>query len=456
MSILHDSPVVDESTGRQSVPPWPGRGGTAGPDAEGPYGSYGPSGPGGYGGSGGSGGPGGYGWPPSPVRRPRRHRLILTAAAAVVAIAGGMGAFFGVQGNGTTAGNASATANRTLTTSQIAAAVDPGLVDINTTLGYQNGAAAGTGIVLTSSGEILTNNHVVEGATSITATDVGNGQTYKATVVGYDQTDDLAVIQLRGASGLKTAPVGDSSGVAVGQRVVGLGNAGGKGGTPSVAAGNVTATGQSITASDQSASTSEQLTGLIETDAPIQAGDSGGPLVSSAGQVIGMDTAASSGFQFQPSTQNQATQSFAIPINKALSIANQIKAGSSSSTVHVGATGFLGVELATSSSAAPGPGGNDGGNGFAGNGVGNGSGAGGGVSSGAVVAGVVPGTPAAQLGLTGGDTIVSLGGQAVGSPSDIQKVMNGYHPGDKVSVTWIDQFGQSQSGTLTLANGPVG
>ena len=155
------------------------------------------------------------------------------------------------------------------------------------------GDALGTGIVLTSNGEILTNNHVINGATSVSVTDIGNGKTYKATVVGYDVSQDIAVLQLSGASGLTTASTGDSSSVSVGDSVVALGNAGGVGGTPWVAAGSVTALNQSITASDESSGSSERLTGLIETNADIQAGDSGGPLVNSHGQVIAMDTAAS-------------------------------------------------------------------------------------------------------------------------------------------------------------------
>ena len=182
-----------------------------------------------------------------------------------------------------------------LTPSQIASRVDPGLVDVTSTLGYQGAKAMGTGIVLTSNGEILTNNHVINGATSVSVTDIGNGKTYKATVVGYDVSQDIAVLQLSGASGLTTATTGDSSMVKVGDSVVALGNAGGVGGTPSVAAGSVTALNQSITASDEGAATSEQLSGLIETNADIQAGDSGGSLVNSYGQVIGVDTAASSG-----------------------------------------------------------------------------------------------------------------------------------------------------------------
>ena len=151
--------------------------------------------------------------------------------------------------------------------------------------------------MLSSNGVVLTNNHVINGATAIKVTDIGNGKTYTATVVGYDASHDVAVIQLQGASGLTTASLGNSSTVQTGDNVTALGNAEGKGGTPSVASGTVTALNQSITASDELSGVSEQLTGLIETNAPIQPGDSGGSLVNSYGQVIGMDTAASSSDQ---------------------------------------------------------------------------------------------------------------------------------------------------------------
>ena len=210
--------------------------------------------------------------------------------------------------------------------SAIAAKVDPGLVDINTTLGYAQQQAAGTGIVLSSNGVILTNNHVINGATKISVTDVGNQKTYTAKVVGYDRSHDIAVLQLQNASGLQTAPLATSH-ASVGQDVVGVGNAGGTGGTPSAAGGTVTALNQSITASDQGDGTSEQLTGLIETNADIQPGDSGGALVNTSGQVIGVDTAASAGYSFQFNGQSQGNQGFAIPINTALSIARQIEAG---------------------------------------------------------------------------------------------------------------------------------
>ncbi len=284
--------------------------------------------------------------------------------------------------------------------------------------------------MLTSNGEILTNNHVIAGATSIRVTDIGNGRTYPAKVVGYDQTKDIAVLQLQGASGLQTVDLGNSSSAAVGQKVVALGNALGKGGTPSVAAGHITGLNASITASDASAGTAENLTGLIHHNAPIQPGDSGGPLVNTYGQIVGINTAAFSGFQFKSS----GTQAFAIPINEATAIASQIVASHSSSTVHIGATGLLGVQITPANNAAA-------------NGIQAGSGA--------AVAGVVSGTPAAQTGLAAGDVITSPGGHPVTSPKGLQAALEQHHPGDSVTIGWTDQAGQSHTATVTLINGPA-
>jgi len=214
---------------------------------------------------------GNYPVPEPPHRRGRaRHALGLTATAAL-ALAVGAGAGVALSHGNSPSGSAAAASKTELSTSQIASRVDPGLVDVTSTLGYQQATAKGTGIVLTSNGEVLTNNHVINGATSVSVTDIGNGKTYKATVVGYDESQDVAVLQLSGASGLTTAPTGDSNTVQTGDSVVALGNAGGVGGTPSVAAGSVTALDQSITASDESSGTAEQLSGLIETNANIQA-----------------------------------------------------------------------------------------------------------------------------------------------------------------------------------------
>src|SRR5580658_6290595 len=295
--------------------------------------------------------------PPPPRRRNHRRGLVLTGAIALAAGAAAGGLISGLNRT-TAAGTATATSKTMLTASQIAARVDPALVDVVSTDGLQQATSEGTGIVLTSNGEILTNNHVIEGATSIKVTDIGNGKTYTATVVGYDASQDVAVLQLQGASGLTIASLGDSSSVQAGDTVVALGNAQGKGGTPSVAAGTVTALNQSITASDELSGASEQLTGLIEDNANIQPGDSGGSLVNSYGEVIGMDTAANTGYSFQSPTGQSGTgstgaeQAYAIPINEALSIAKQIEAGTTTASIHIGATAFLVVEIQSASQSS--------------------------------------------------------------------------------------------------------
>ncbi len=217
------------------------------------------------------------------------------------------------------------------------ASVGDGVVVISTNLAYQGNAAAGTGMVLTSSGEVLTNNHVISGATTINVVVPTTGQSYKADVLGYDRTADVALLQLEGASRLKTVSI-SSGALSAGAAVTALGNANGDGEiTP--AAGTVTGLGQSVTASDETAA-AEQLTGLIRTNAGLQPGDSGGPLVNGKGQVVGMDTAASTRFGFQ---NVPATEAYAIPIANALTVAHAISSGAASATVHVGATAFLGV-----------------------------------------------------------------------------------------------------------------
>jgi S1-C subfamily serine protease len=375
---------------------------------------------------------------------------------------------------GSTSSGASSTATATsktvLSTSQIAARVDPGLVDVVSTDGDQQATSEGTGIVLTSNGEVLTNNHVINGATAIKAIDIGNGKTYTAKVVGYTATQDVAVIQLQNASGLTIASLGNSSSVQSGDSVVALGNAEGKGGTPSVAAGTVTALNQSITASDDLSGVNEQLTGLIEDNADIQPGDSGGSLVNSYGQVIGMDTAASSASSgssespFQSpsgqSGQSAPEQAYAIPINEAVSIAQQIEAGTTTTDIHIGATAFLGVEIQSASeSSGSGAGGQSGFGGFGGqSGFGGGqSGSGGGQSgtSGVSLGGTLAGSPAANAGLGEGDEITAIGGQSVSTSQDLSQALVKYHPGDSISVTWVDQTGQSHTSTLTLASGPA-
>ena len=303
--------------------------------------------------------------------------------------------------------------------------VNPGIVDVNSDLGIDQSGAAGTGIVLTSNGEVLTNNHVINGATSVQVVDVGNGRTYTAMVVGTDKADDIAVLQLQGASGLSTVTIGNSANAAVGDAVAAFGNAGGVGGTPSIASGHITGLGQSITAYDEVTGTSENLDGLIQTDAAIQPGDSGGPLVDSRGQVIGMDTAASSSLHFRSQT---STAGFAIPINNALSIASQIEHGSASGNIHIGPQAFLGVQISqTQATATPG----------------------------VAISSTIPNEPAAGIGMQPGDVITAVDGVAVTTPDQLTKEMQKLHPGQSVSLAWVDGTGQRQSTSVTLASGPA-
>ncbi|HMH89978.1 MAG TPA: S1C family serine protease [Streptosporangiaceae bacterium] len=361
---------------------------------------------------------------PQPPRRPRR-RLLAGAAATVIAFGAGAGVAAwaaGVPGTSLTG----ALSSPQLSTAAIVKKIDPAVVDIVSTV--NNGEAAGTGIVLTSSGEVLTNNHVIDGATSISVTDVGNGQTYQASVTGYDASHDIAVLKLKGASGLATASVGDSSKVSVGSKVVAVGNAGGRGGPPSVAEGQVTGLNKQITATDQGSGTSETLTGVIRTNANIQPGDSGGPLLNTSGHVIGMDTAASSAQTDSATGESAPIQAFAIPINQAVATAHQIEAGTASDTVHIGATAFLGVAVSSQ----------------------------GGLSdNGAVIAGAVQGGAAAGAGIIAGDVITSVGGQAVTSANGLRDTLTAHHPGDTVKVTWQDRQGQTQSANVVLGSGPA-
>ena len=341
---------------------------------------------------------------------------------------------FGQLPSGTAPASGSGPSNA----SSIASRVDPGLVDVNITVDYGQARGAGTGMVLTPDGEVLTNNHVVDGATSISVTDVGNGKTYRAHVVGYDVSKDVAVLQLSGASNLQTVTIERSPKVSVGAKVAGIGNAGGAGGTPSYAGGTVTATGQSITASDDLSGTSERLTGMIETNANIQAGDSGGPLVNASGRVIGMNTAGSQNSQF---TSQQAGGAFAIPITVATGIATQILDGHSAGGVHVGPTAFLGVQIGQGASGAPGSG--------SGNGNAPASG------SGLPIAGVVSGGPAAKAGLAAGDVITSVDGHPVTSQSSLRRlIVNDLLPGQSVTVSYTAASGQHNSVTVVLGSGP--
>jgi len=356
------------------------------------------------------------------------------------------------------------TSSSTFNSAAIQDKVDPGLVDIISTLRYNSETADGTGMILSSTGLVLTNNHVIDGATNVIASLVTDtGKKYQARVVGYDDADDVALLQLVGASGLTTVKFGNSAQVRLGTRVLALGNAEGRGGvTP--AQGIINALNRSIQASDEGSGGTEDLNHMLQTDAPIQQGDSGGALANNAGQVIGMITAANN----STSGQSGGTLGFAIPINSALSIARQIAGGKGSSTVSIGLPGFLGVEVADSSSANPRRQASDE------------EQSGGGVSrpghqaacqstnqqldvpasiapaaSGALILGVLCGTPAQATGLAPGDVILSVDGQAVTTPGSLTGITAKYHPGAVVSVRWQGIGGARHTTPMRLSTGPA-
>jgi S1-C subfamily serine protease len=435
---------------------------------------------------------GGYGPPPPPPRGPGLLRYVVVAVVAALLGAGvvvGIGHLRSstpVASTGPTPGASSAPAQQQpqepqpsqpagvpvggsgLSSAQqaVVSKVSAGLVIINTALSYRAEQAAGTGMVVNADGLVLTNNHVIENATSISATVVTTGKRYPAKVLGYDKTGDIAAIQLQGASGLHTIPIGDSSSVKTGATVVAMGNA--QGGSQIVpAVGQITALNQTITAQDQSGSvTSETLHGMIETNAAIISGDSGGAMANMSGQVIGMNTA---GNNVQYGSQ-QAT-GFAIPINTALSVVNQIAAGHGSSTIFIGYPAFVGIFIPTSNSSNPQVQAQQ--QGQANGGFGGFGGGSGGqqscysndasmpvpttiapASTGTLIIGTICGSPATAAGITGGDVITAVNGQAVGAPSQLQSILSKYGPGQTISLTWENVSGQTKTSSLRLAAGP--
>ena len=306
--------------------------------------------------------------------------------------------------------------------------VVPGLVDINTTLSYQGAVGAGTGILLSPDGEVLTNNHVIEGATDITAVSLANSRTYPVDVIGFDRASDIALVRLRGATGLPTAILGTSSTLAVGDPIAAIGNSNGSSAPPSYAPGTVTEIGASVRASDESGGGARELYDLIRVAAEIRPGDSGGPLVNGVGQVVGVNVAATLTYRMGGVTGGEG---FAIPIDRALGIANQIRSGVISDSIHLGDTAFIGVGIADSSPMSRGP-------------------------AGAVVRQVLPGTPAGQIGLFSGDVITAVDGIPINSAEDLSNVMDQRRPGDIIMLTWIDRAGIPRSAPLVLAKGPVG
>lgn len=331
---------------------------------------------------------------------------------------------------GTQPGNTTAPQSGTSTgvgtqssTGQVAAtaAQTKGVVLINTTVA--GGSAAGTGMVIDSSGLVLTNYHVVQGSTKVEVTIAATDKTYTATVVGHDAVNDVALLRLAGASALETVAI-DRDAVTVGTKVVAVGNANGQDFLTG-AAGTITDTAATVTVRNDSAAGSETLTDVYETNAQAQPGDSGGPLFDTQNEVTGMTTAGEQTFRGPRTGTATTVTSYAIPIARALSIVKQIETGTSAGTVRVGPNAYLGIMVSTAQTGS------------------------------AIVSSVTSGTPAAKAGITAGSAITKIGGTTVSTQAQIAAALAGRSPGQTIKVGWTDASGQTHSADVVLAASPV-
>jgi S1-C subfamily serine protease len=338
--------------------------------------------------------------------------------------------------------------------------VSPSVVDITAVLGYDDETASGTGFFVDPrDGLVLTNNHVIRNATSVTVSIPGTARTYQAQIVGADLSADIAVLRIEPQPGAPSAPIGDSASVSVGSDVVAIGNRAGAGGPPVLAPGVISATGRTIAAADGASGFTETLHNMLQTTAKIQPGDSGGPLADSSGVVIGVDTAAGTG---------GAESGYAIPINTAMSAERQIVSGRAGRGIVLGVGGFLGVIVPSTTAASPraqaaqelslgtdpaGPAQRIGC-------LPTEAGAGVPVSvapvdSGALVDGVLCGTAADAAGLAAGDVIIAADGRAVSSPDALTAIVNACPPGSVVEVTWVSPTDATSTARVTLDPGPA-
>ncbi|MDQ1359710.1 MAG: hypothetical protein QOJ44_87 [Acidimicrobiaceae bacterium] len=455
---------ASESAPTAEVPaagaPQPAPPASPGPDAPlvGPFTVVGPVGGGlpGHSGAGPYGVlPGGRGGAAPPPSGPRSGGTWRWAVVALVAALIGAGVGGGIvaatvgNGNSTTTvkeiSAGPALLNGTTNIETVIAKVLPAVVAIDAkstptgtgSFDFSGGQAQpqedqGSGMIISSTGEVITNNHVIAGATTITVTLYGQTKARAATVVETDPTNDVALLQITGGANLPTVSYADSDNVQVGDAVVAIGNALGLSlGTPTVTQGIISAKGRTVTAGDASGATTETLTDMFQTDAAINPGNSGGPLVDSSGKVIAMNTAVAASTSGSSQAQNIG---FAIPANKI----QQLLPGLRNHSIGNGskaAAGYLGVSLETVNAQLRSQ------YGFV-------------PTQGAAVMQVAAGSPAATAGIQNGDVIVALDGKAVTSADQLQVAIQGDKPGQSVKIGLYR--GQKQlTVTATLGSNPT-
>ncbi|HVF73436.1 MAG TPA: trypsin-like peptidase domain-containing protein [Acidimicrobiales bacterium] len=371
--------------------------------------------------------------PPPPAaagaapRRSPAWPVVALVAALVGALAGGGAAVLLDEDGATTTvryENNSAPITQPRDIQGILAKVQPGVVSIRTStfqggdlFGLQPVRGAGTGMIISADGDVLTNAHVVNGATSIKVTIGGEAEARDADLLGSNPASDVAVLKIRNASGLPAVTLGDSSRIQVGDQVVAIGNALALPGGPSVTLGIVSAKDRVLEADDV------QLESLIQTDAAINPGNSGGPLVNSDGEVIGMNTA------IRGDAQNIG---FAIAINTVKPMLETLKQGGGG----ISSTAFLGVSTATLTPEFKEQSGFE-------------------VDEGAVVATVTPGSPAENVGLRRSDVITSFDGKKITTAEELVTAVRAKKPGDQVEMVF-HRGSQERRVTVTLGSRQVG
>ena len=284
-----------------------------------------------------------------------------------------------------------------------------------------NEGVAGTGMVLSEDGHILTNYHVVRSTESITVTIASTGRRYNADMVGRDATKDVALLRLNRASDLEPVTI-DADDVSVGDVVVAAGNANGQG-FVTAHRGNVLGLGRSINVRGANENDPPQrLNGLIETNAPAWPGDSGGPMFDGEGEVLGMTTAGSSAADVG---QDEDKQVYAVPIDEALEVVEKIQRGDESGTVVIGPKAYLGVIAELDDTA------------------------------GLQVRDVLEDSPAGRAGIEAGDVILALDGQRVRTRSDLSDVLDTIEPDTTTTITWSTGGERERTADITVAANPL-
>jgi S1-C subfamily serine protease len=354
--------------------------------------------------------------PPSAATAVRGPRWLLIAiVAAVIGAAAGAGTVTAFDRDAPSTvvesfGNNTSVIAEPQDIQGVLAKVQPGVVAIRTE-GFRSGAffpqeGAGTGIVVSPDGEVLTNAHVVADAGTVEVVLFGETEPRRADLVGADRAADVALLRIRDVSNLPTVELGESAKLRVGDSVVAIGNALALPGRPTVTSGIVSALDRSI----------ETLDGLIQTDAAINPGNSGGPLANADGKVIGINTAVIRG--------NAEGIGFAIAIDRVKIIADQLREGRGSA--------FLGVQAVTLTDDVQG---------FS-------------VDEGAILVTVVPGSPAAEAGLRENDVVVRIGDDDVASADELVKAVRSHEPGDRVEVAVV-RGDDRLTVTVELGTAPV-